>query len=146
MEHTGQGIRFLKRLGALVVAVSLLGLAACGQNEAGREDDVRWDLRVTNAEGHVFVARAFLDGRPVFEATRAASDHATTLQGRFALSNHLVEFEILSPEQQPSTYVATVSYVLQGDGRAGLLDGVPTSLRANERLRMVVSLAAEPSM
>ncbi len=139
-------MRLLKGLLALGVVFSPLGTAGCGQGDAAREDHVRWDLRVTNAEGQAFVTRVWLDGRPVFEAGRAASQHATTLEGRFALSEHVLEFEILAPQREPSTYVATVSYALQGDGRAALLDGVPTSLRANERLRMVVSLAAEPSL
>jgi hypothetical protein len=129
-----------RRAGVVVAALWMFPLVACQQQDAS----VRWELSVANVSGDVFAVRILLDGKEVFAQTSPmAASYTTTVEGRYELGEHLVECEITSAARPLGRYVAGVKYTIVSDGRAAIVDGVPTELRPGERLRLSISLAAE---
>jgi len=120
---------------------SVVLTAGCGSDEG--EVEVRWELSIAGVSGNTFGVRILLDGRTVLDHAATASQHSTTVSGAYSRSEHVVEYEILSPSRELASYVGSVQYEIPSTGTAAIVDGVPTQLRAGERLRIVVSLAPD---
>lgn len=131
----------MRPLGRFALAVvPMLTLAACGTEDAA----VRWELSVTNLAGEPFAVRILLDGTEVYaQSSPVAATYTATLEGRYELAEHVVECEIGSSVGASRRYVAGVKYTIVSDGRAAIIDGAPMDVLPGNRLRVVVSLAAE---
>lgn len=131
----------MRPVGRFVLAVwSMVPLVACGTEDAA----VRWELSVASLAGEPFAVRILLDGKEVYaQSTPVAATYTATLEGRYELADHVVECEIGSSVGASRRYLAGVKYTIVSDGRAAIIDGAPMDVLPGNRLRVVVSLAAE---
>lgn len=131
----------MRPLGRFALAVwSMLPLVACGTEDA----DVRWEISVASPAGEAFAVRILLDGTEVYaQSSPVAATYTATLEGRYELTDHVVECEIGASTGSSRRYVASVEYTIVSDGRAAIIDGAPMDVLPGNRLRVVVSLAAE---
>ncbi len=122
------------------VSCVLVSATGCGRGgPADADRTVAWRLGIVSQSS--FGVRIWLDGEAVYSQTSPATQgHQVEVERPYRPGEHLVEFEILVANPNPSTYTAAWTVQVKPTGPFFTADGVPTVLSVGQRLTIRVPL------
>ena len=135
--------RQILAVGGALLYASLVAGCGGGHDVPGTPDSatISWRLEVA-AQGDVsFGARILLDGEQVYlEPSPTQVAHRVKIKRPYVAGQHVLEVEIVWSTQSPPVYAASCTAQVSQNGRLVHADGIPSTLRVGERLRLSVSL------